>query len=329
MPVLFFARDPGPANYLVAVHDLVSMPDVDAGAAVDVVREIRSQMPSLVFGRGSGIDVWRRAKIAHRNLDEVLQSSAAFDEKVALLSTLMQQEKITRVVTGASDVDENTDRSLWAAAKANGILSHSFLDHPASLDRRFLLADGTQILPDYIHAPDDAYLSILTEANVPLDRVTVTGPIHTQRLRRIAVRGEEEQLLRAGWGAKSGDKVVLFASECIQEMAEAGRPRGYSEFDVLGDLTVQLEQGNAIGPVKAEPSGIVLVVRPHPRDREGKYLPWQSMPGRLRRIVSSEGAPERAILAADVVVGMDSSLLRDALALGQPVVSLVGADLSV
>ena len=38
---------------------------------------------------------------------------------------------------------------------------------------------------------------------------------------------------------------------------------------------------------------------------------------------SSEGTPAQAILAADLVVGMDSTLLFEADALGQAVVSLV------
>lgn len=330
MALLFFARDPGPANYLVAIHDLVSMPGVEAGAAAIVVGKLREHLPAAVFSRGAGLTVWSRAKITHALLDDFIDHANDYPAKVAALTALLREKNITCVVTGASDVDENTDRALWAAARMLKIPSHAFLDHPASLRQRFLLPDGTQILPDQIHAPDEAYLPMLASSNVPLDRVSVTGPVHSERLRRIAQRGEKEQFLRAAWGAKEGDKIVLFASECIQEMAEAGRPRGYSEFVVLDDLTHSLESGEALGPVASRAERVLLVVRPHPRDREGKYNSWKIQDGgKVRRVVSSEGAPEQAILAADVIVGMDSSLLRDALALGCPVVSLVGADLSI
>jgi hypothetical protein len=329
MALLFFARDPGPANFVVAVHDLVSQPGISTGAAEGVVRELRKHLPAIVYGRGAGLEVWRRAKIDHTLLDNVIDPSLAYAAKVTAFAKLLREQKVTCVVTGASDVDEDTDRALWAAARSLGISSHAFLDHPASLEERFLLRDGTQILPDRIYAPDQAYLPELAKYKVPLHIVTVTGPIHTERLRRITARGDEERELRTSWGAKEGDKVVLFASECIQEMAEAGRPRGYSEFAVLDLLTKNLEAGAGVGPVTASAGEAILVVRPHPRDREGKYAPWQAEGLTLRRVVSAEGAPERAILAADVVVGMDSSLLRDALALGRPVVSLVGADLRV
>jgi hypothetical protein len=330
MALLFFARDPGPANYLVAVYDLVSMPEFATGAAEAAMRELRAHLPAVVYGRGAGLDVWRRAKIGHALLDDAVDPSLEYPAKAAAFTRLLRDQNVSCVITGASDIDENTDRAFWAAARSLGIPSHAFLDHPASLDQRFVLRDGTQILPDRIYAPDEAYLSMLAKYNVPLDRVTVTGPIHAERLRRITRRGEEEDLLRSAWGAKEGDKVVLFASECIQEMAEAGRPRDYSEFAVLGSLTKSLESGEAVGPVAVRAEDAILVVRPHPRDRDGKYASWRAETGsRLRRVVSAEGAPERAILAADVVVGMDSSLLRDALALGRPVVSLVGADLRV
>ncbi len=330
MPLLFFARDPGPANYLVAVHELVASPELDPGLAGAVVRELRSFAPAVVYVRGAGEQVWHRANVPFLPLDREVDAAAAYPVKVEALTALLRKRKISCVVTGASDIDENTDRALWAAARNAAIPSHAFMDHPASLDRRFRLPDGTQVLPDFIHAPDAAYLPMLEKAGVPLERVSVTGPVHAERLRRVAAGSGQEQLLRAAWGAHSGDKVVLFASECVEEMAQAGRPGKYNEFAVLDDLTQKLEAGEAVGPVREGAEKVVLVVRPHPRDRDGKYNAWrENRDGKLRRVVSTEGVPERAILAADVVVGMDSSLLRDSLALNRPTVSLVGADLRV
>jgi hypothetical protein len=327
--LLFFARDPGPANYLVAVHDLVTMPALDAGAAAHVVAQLRKQMPVIVYGRGAAMDIWRRAGILPLRLDQEIQADVVYSAKVASLTNLLHHKKTSCVVTGASDVDENTDHALWETARRLGIPSHSFLDHPASLERRFRKSDGTPILPDYIHAPDASYLPELARFLVPGDRVSVTGAIHGQRLQRITRGVSDEQRLRSIWGARRQDKVILFASECIQEMEAMGRSRGYSEFAVLDELTWKLEAGETIGSISAPTENLILVVRPHPRDRHGKYSSWRADGGRLRRVISDDGAPEQAILAADIVVGMESSLLRDAVALQRPAISLVGADLRV
>jgi hypothetical protein len=66
----------------------------------------------------------------------------------------------------------------------------------------------------------------------------------------------------------------------------------------------------------------MVVIRPHPRDTLGKYDRYRraAAPG---VIVSDQGAPLEAILAADLVLGMDSALLFEARTLGRPALSLV------
>jgi hypothetical protein len=72
-----------------------------------------------------------------------------------------------------------------------------------------------------------------------------------------------------------------------------------------------------------------VLVRPHPRDREGKYdatIARHSGPPRV--VVSADGSPDAVLLAADLVTGMNSSLLYEALALGREAISLTDHELS-
>jgi hypothetical protein len=319
MTVLFFARDPGPANQIVAAYELLVQNEdrnLSAGAR-DFIAQCRPHLPARIFALGAAIDVWRRAGIEPIKADE-----ASFREAFA--------QGIAHIVTGTSDVDDDSDRRLWLDARANGATSHAFIDHPANLEIRFRMRDGTPAIPDKIHAPSEAYVPLLVSAGVPKERIDVTGFIHAERLRKKPPTEADKLALRAKWRANPGDYVVLFASECAAEMARAGRPSPYDEFEVLDELTKKISVSGSIHEVKFDAGKTVLIVRPHPRDTAGKYDGWlRAGAGAPRRLISSDGTPEEAISAADLVVGMDSSMLREARALKRMAISLTGADLSL
>lgn len=322
MGILFLARDPGPANQLVAAHELISRgPNADAAPGARHFFELaQNDLPARIYAYGPALDVWQRAKLPVTVL--------SFPQSVADLRALLAREHITRVVTGAGDVDDDTERLLWLAARSSKIPSHAFIDHPANLPQRFCLQDLSRAFPDFVHVPGDAYVPMLIEAGVPASRITVTGALHASRLKRLMNADPLAKSIRSAWGADSDIAVILFASECASEMAAYGRPAPYSEFEVLESLTRLVIAGGPVGSLSIPPDKALIAVRPHPRDRVGKYDRWLSASdGRPRRLVSAHGSPEQAILASDIVVGMDSSLLRDALALDKPAISLTGADL--
>lgn len=325
MAILFLARDPGPANQLVAVHELLQRgpDDGDMPGARDFFLLARKDLPAKIYAHGPALEVWRRAGFA----DSVFQ----FEQGTpAELLDFLSSQSITRVVTGAGDVDDDTERLLWRAARSRMIPSHAFIDHPANLKQRFRLHDHASAFPDFVHVPQEAYIPMLIEAGAPAKSISVTGPLHASRLKRLMGSDTSANSIRSGWGAGTGTAVILFASECASEMAAFGRKAPYNEFDVLESLTELVVTGGPVGSMGVAADRALIVVRPHPRDLPGKYDRWLSASnGRPRRLVSAEGSPEQAILASDIVAGMDSSLLRDALALNKPAISLTGADLKL
>ncbi len=81
---------------------------------------------------------------------------------------------------------------------------------------------------------------------------------------------------------------------------------------------------------RVDPKVVSVVVRPHPRDKVGKYdavVRSHKEPPRI--LVSTAGDADLAIAAVDLVVGMTSSLLFEAKALKYRVHSLVDLDLSI
>jgi hypothetical protein len=170
------------------------------------------------------------------------------------------------------------------------------------------------------------------EAGLPVDRLRIVGDLYLDRLRlRDAGRPKEAiTALRAGWGIGPSDVAVLFVSECTREMATFDDRRSYyDEVAMLEKLLDIIQSGKLpTGECVSAPE-VLVVVRPHPRDKAGKYdAILAAHEGNPRVIVSSAGASDLAVSAADVVVGMDSSLLYEAHALGRPVHSMIGKDLS-
>jgi hypothetical protein len=174
------------------------------------------------------------------------------------------------------------------------------------------------------------FLDRLVAAKAPRERIRIIGDIHHARLRKLAENRERKDLsgIRAAWGADDKTFALLFASECTWEMSLLGYKTTYSEVEVLDTMLSGLARGELPDGESIDIAQLIVVIRPHPRDVEGKYdgviSKWGSS---VRVIMSSDGSPDLAILAADLTVGMNSSLLYEAVALGRPALSLTGHDI--
>jgi hypothetical protein len=322
--LLVFSRDPGPTTFLIATIEALSEPGQGEGAGIAALRAAIA--PAMAAGltiaaRAPGDAIWRAAGHA-------VKSWEGRDERAA--ETLLADIAAGAVLTGTSDVDDSGDRALWRAARKRGIESHAVFDHPANLELRFVDTDGASARPDWHYVPDQAFARRLAAAGIPANRIRVIGDLHHARLRRLAAGQEAAaiQRLRLRWGAGDAGFVVLFASECGREMAALGRPSPYDELEIFGELLQGLASGRRPDGGALEAAQTVVVVRPHPRDAEDKYAAFAGGREKLKIVVSAKESPPLALLAADLVVGMNSSLLYEAREIGRPVVSLTGHDIA-
>lgn len=327
--LLFFSRDPGPTNVLIAVYEALSDPAILAGSSAEFRRfaaEVAlGEAPKFaIYGKDQALESWRVGGHAARDWNEAVPAAASTAGCSAELEELLRNQGVTAIITGTSDIDEDTDRKLWRAARALGLPSHVFLDHRSNLERRFTDRNGRRSYPDAVYVPDEGYRDAIIAAGAPVECVRVIGDLQLERMRRIGqqVSTDEVAVLRANWGANSEKEIVLFASECTEEMAALKRPSPYSEFETLDQLIADIRTNRSIGGRKFSPDRSVLVIRPHPRDSAGKYDAYAALES-PRIVISRDGTPAQAILAADIVVGMDSTLLFEAEVLGRTAVSLV------
>lgn len=328
--IALFGRDPGGTNQVIALHEILKEQTgnlVDSGsAAVDAYLHdilLPNGIDLLVLGKDAGLRQWAMAGIQAIDV-------ASMDDDT--LRSLFMKRRVRALLTGTTDIDDHTDHLLWRIAESMGIPSAAFIDHTTNLYSRFIGANGIPRFPDRIFTLDQASYDHLAFMGIPQERLTVGGDLHLYRLRKLGRKGSTQEKsinLRAAWGTRSNDRVVLFASECVQEMASLGRQSLYSEFAALNELIFRLRNGERLpGLGINDLSTIIIVIRPHPRDHEGKYEPY-IYSSDLRIAISSEGDATSAILASDLVVGMNSTLLKEAAVLNVPTLSLLASNTSL
>lgn len=323
---LIFSRDPGPTNYLIAVVERLKKAALpgDAAGLTALRHAVGGELKQLVIAaRNPGEQMWIASGFP-------AQTWTGADDAAA--SELITTSRATVVLTGTSDIDEPGNHSLWRACERLGIESHAVLDHPSGMDRRFHEPDGSVALPSWIYVPDEVFAKRAEAGGLPGEKIRIIGDLHHERLQELAASrapGAVEEL-RGRWGADSKNYVILFVSECGREMAAVGRRTGYDEVEILDDLLREialgiLPDGRTIAPARAR-----VVVRSHPRDQPGKYdQVVAAHRDKCSVVITTEGKSDVALAAADLVVGMGSSMLYEAVALGRPAISLVGIDLSV
>jgi hypothetical protein len=319
--ILFFARDPGGATRVLEAYRLVFSGEACARPAA---LQFRAEMAGLsgaplVLAYGPAQRIFEDAEIETRLPSPELLAPTAYPARVEFCRAFLASRGIGAVVTATNDLDEDLDHVLWEAARELGIACHAFLDHPANLARRFQRADGRFVRPNFVYIESGNFAGLLKDIGFDNSDIRDTGFLYFDRLQRSAdAAASARARLRANWRAEDGDTVYLFASECGREMAEFGQLRLYDEVAMLESFAQEL----------AGAAASLVVIRPHPRDKPGKYATWHGkFVGSTRFVVSAAGAPAEAILAADMVVGMDSTMLREAQVLGRDWRSLLPLDI--
>jgi hypothetical protein len=222
---------------------------------------------------------------------------------------------------GSSINPVNLEKVIIAAAKSLGIPSLAVLDYWLNYRKRFNDDNGRLLyLPDIVAVMDERARREMIDEGFPGEVLVVTGHPGYDCLDQVRRRNTSDarETIRAGFGIKPNEIMILFASEPIsQDFGDntAGPTyAGYTEKTVLNSVTETVER-------LARHTGldIALLVRPHPRDNISDLSIRR--PYGIKLIVSRAGNSHEVAMAADLVIGMQTQLLVEACLLGCPVVS--------
>ena len=256
---------------------------------------------------------------------DVVPAQTAPEKCATLIDAFLSERRISAVLTGVTDIDDDTDTLIWRQARARHILACAFIDRPIALKNRFRTKDGETVYPDFIFALDESGKKDLLAMDAPAAVLRISGNLHLRRWLKQARSIPADRLakIRAAWGVGNKQRAILFVSECAREMEKYGRASGYDELKELERLINILKRKPGVAGLNENGDVSVLVIRPHPRDTVGKYDEYKSEQ-ELRVRIDAQCSAEEAVLAADYIVGLNSALLYEAQALQKPVASMVG-----
>ena len=287
-----------------------------ANAIVPVIKQLHSEKKGqiLFFAYRQAIDIMLKNDIAFSALNEKISDSVILE--------LLRRNRPAIVVTGTSFDPIGLEIKFIHAARILKIPCLSILDHWCLYSLRFSGENGDQkYIPDKIAIMDEiAFCEMVAEGFHP-DTLVITGHPAFDALTeyKLHFTNEKRQMIRSGFPVHSNELFIVFLSEPISQIwgEDESDPKfvGYTEKSVLTNLVAVLEQ---ISQDCNKP--IVLLIRPHPREKTGAYQKITS--NTIRIIISDNDNPREIVMASDLVIGMTTVLLVEACYLGCIVVSI-------
>lgn len=265
-------------------------------------RDGKVTLKNYAYAQAPG--VLERASITCTHLD-------ACDVETA--RQLLGREQAALLLAATSVNQFEFEKQFVVAARQSSCPSLGVLDYWSNYAARFVDENGDiKCAPDALTVMDERAATEVRAAGVPSE-LTITGQPAFDRLsvHRQGFGADTRLAVRDALGAGPDDLLILFVSQPLDDLYGDAKSRiGFNQHEVLELVMRTLMQL----PADRRPT---LAVRRHPRERVSP------MPATALRIVLDE-TPNRldAVLAADLVVGMNSVLLLEASYLGAAVLSL-------
>lgn len=300
--ILAFVEDPGAANWFVPLMPALA----EAG------------LGTALFADGFAAPYLHDRQIAHAR-------PGAQDE-----NTLLDQHEPRAVLVGTSENLDTLGLRLVTAARARGIPTLAVVDQPANAEHRFRgqSQDPLRFAPDFLLLPDAGSAEAFTRLGVASERLRVIGNIHWDRVRAAADAldaADRQEVRRQLFSPDAERTIIVFLAEIGYVVnPEAAIWEANLNFSGRGTTrsrtAIVLEEViDAISDLKPRPW---LVLRLHPKNSPDEFA------GYAHEIdqVSAGGDPLSLIWAADLTIGMTSSLVEEAFVMGRPVISILPHD---
>jgi len=298
--ILIFVEDPGAANGFVDLPDTLKAEGITAsmlatGHAVDYLQSMGSDFHQL--------------------------------DPSATAETLLDAWTPKMVLVGTAENKETLGLKLIEEARRRGVPSTGFVDSPANTEYRFrgTGVDPLGFAPDFLLVPDPLTAKQFEALGHPPDRIETSGHPYFDRVRaqgqKLERRGRDSVRADVLPEALIGRLVVVFLAE-ISDGLNPDEFRRSPNYTLQGrgqsderTLIVLEEVLDALSAMTPKP---YIVLRLHPKNTEDEFAPYSAEIDCL----SQSGSADEVVFAADLVVGMTTTLLFEAALMGRPTLSV-------
>ncbi|NOZ42648.1 MAG: hypothetical protein GXP02_05720 [Alphaproteobacteria bacterium] len=305
--ILLISRDPGATNQLVALRHILT------GAVCERRKNLFDHLglavcPDIMpIAKDYAGDIWQQNGITARDWPNMSSEQA--------IGAYLAGFAADQIITGTCHVDDRTEQAIWRVARRLGMATTAFLDSVHNIELRFRDDAGAVILPDRVALIDDSGVAAVRALGLSGRMIFISGNLYQSYIKTKKPRTPGHK-----W---RGESLILFASDYIREMQALGLFFEITEFDCLDCLIDLLTSGDISDYLTGFTPPCRLVIRPHPKDSAGKYRHYPARSNENITIqISNSGAATEAILSAQLVAGLESSLIGEARMLGVEVLEL-------
>jgi hypothetical protein len=239
---------------------------------------------------------------------------------------LLRDRRADLLFCGTSVNELELEKRLIDVANDQGVPSLAVLDYWSNYAARFSQDDGDLAhLPSRIAVMDESARNEMIAEGFAPGRLVITGQPAFDDLAAWRARFDDERrrAIRAAVAIEPDQILVAFFSQPLSQslgtrkdgVAPSGF--GYDETTILPRLIADLGR-----IAEQRRVGLVLTIRPHPREPAAWYETMASPSQFLRMLVTTEGESRELAMASNLVTGMTTVLLVEACYLGCLVVSL-------
>ena len=300
--ILIFVEDPGPAHYAAPLSGALAM----------------KGWRTVVYAGGLARSILQKRNISFVPVDDGLVPEALLREI---------QPKI--LLTGTSENPDSPGFRLILAARGNGIPTAAFIDAGVNAPYRFRgrSEDALAYAPDWILVPDNWTRDEFLRIGIREDRLCVCGHPHYDYVLNLgrAWTVEDRVRMRRRFLPGLGDRqqAVVFLSEGSERAALLSPSPSLEEYSLRGWGTrtgrTEIIIEEFLEAIKTLPYRPYLILRLHPKDQLGDFQNYVTHFDHI----DHTSPPLELIFCADLVVGMTTMLLLEAVLLGLKTLSIV------
>jgi len=303
MNILLFARDPGGANTIIPL-----------------IKPLRSKgHETIIFGKDAALRKFLENEIEAKDI-----TGTVSEINLAALHHFIEQQNPDFVITGTS-ADDNTEKYLWHVCTEAGIPALAIIDQWCNYGLRFSdygidkLQEYYQNkkhiwLPARIVTLDEFAKQEMIAQGLPGDRIVVCGQPHFELL--------ISHMQSSGTGKvfpREKRFTIIFASEPISSSYGSNglKSLGYNEktiFRIFLDVLRRV--------LDETDTAVELIIRPHPKEDSLNLTDMLEGYNDIDWQIDTETRSWEIIQKADLVCGMSSMFLIEALILGRPIMSI-------
>lgn len=306
LDILFYSRDPGGTNVLVPM-----------------IQYFGKEYRIKVYAKDIAVSIYERGGIDCIDINDVM--SEVDGENVEIFLSKMRPKL---VITGTSTIDRS-EYIFWKECCRLGIKCLANVDSWAFYKERFSIhplndreretEEKDFFFPDYVLAIDEEAREGMIEAGIPKKKVITVGYWHFLHIKKMLEKSSPDSAhdYREKMTLGNTDrKIILFVSEGFSELFGEDPDKGYGYHEKTIFEALESSLMTYMGSFE-----FMVIVRPHPKEK----IEWWNdkiKQSPIEIIIDSGEELLVQIQASDLVTGMQTQCLNDAMLAGKKIVSI-------